>query len=51
LLFYLTGQIGGQFGLGFSVSGFWPAFIGALVVSIVSIALNLLLKDDRHHRR
>jgi putative membrane protein len=50
LLFYLTGQIGGQFGLGFSVSGFWPAFIGALVVSIVSIVLNLLLKDEKRRR-
>jgi putative membrane protein len=50
LLFYLTGQIGGQFGWGFSVSGFLPAFFGALVVSVVSIVLNLLLRDDQRRR-
>jgi putative membrane protein len=50
LLFYLTGQIGGQFGWGFSVSGFWPAFFGALVVSIVSFVLNVLLKDEKRRR-
>ena len=50
LLFYLTGQIGGQFGWGFNVSGFWPAFFGALVVSIVSFVLNVLLKDEKRRR-
>ena len=47
LLFYLTGWIGTQFGWGLSISGFWAAFFGALVVSIVSIFLNLLVKDDK----
>ena len=47
LLFYLTGWIGTQFGWGLSISGFWSAFFGALVVSIVSIFLNLLVKDDK----
>jgi putative membrane protein len=45
-LFYLTGLIGNQFGWGFSINGFWPAFFGALVVSIVSIVLNLVVKDE-----
>src|SRR5690242_4087506 len=26
LMFYLTGVIGKQFGVGFDVEGFWPAF-------------------------
>src|SRR3990170_2650432 len=30
-LFWLSGEIGRQFGVGFTVSGFWPAFFGALV--------------------
>ena len=25
LMFWLTGLIGGQFGIGFTLSGFWPA--------------------------
>ena len=46
LLFYLSGYIGTAFGVGFTVSGFWPAFLGALVVSVVSIILNLLVRDE-----
>lgn len=45
LLFVLTGWVGEAFGWGFTVSGFIPAFLGALVVSVVSIVLNLLVKD------
>lgn len=46
LLFYLAGVIGQSFNVGFTVDGFWPAFLGALVVSIVSMALSLLLRDE-----
>jgi putative membrane protein len=45
LLFYLAGVIGTSFDVGFKVAGFWPAFLGALVVSIVSFILNSVLKD------
>jgi len=48
LLFYLAGVIGQAFNVGFTVDGFWPAFLGALVVSIVSIVLSLLLRDELH---
>lgn len=34
------------FNVGFYVDGFWPAFWGALIVSIVSVALNVFVKDD-----
>ena len=34
------------FGLGFRVDGFWPAFLGALIVSIVSVILNAMVKDE-----
>jgi putative membrane protein len=46
LMFYLAGEIGQYFGIGFEVSGFLPAFIGALITSAVSIVLSLLLKDE-----
>ncbi|HVN16079.1 MAG TPA: phage holin family protein [Anaerolineales bacterium] len=45
-LFWLTGQIGQAFNLGLSVVGFWPAFFGGLIVSVVSIVLSLILKDE-----
>lgn len=47
VLFWLTGVIGQNFGIGFTVDGFWAAFLGGLIVSIVSIVLTTVLKDDR----
>ncbi len=46
LLFWLTGQIGQFFGIMLTIDGFWPAFLGGLVVSIVSVVLTLILKDE-----
>ncbi|MCE1253645.1 MAG: phage holin family protein [Anaerolineae bacterium] len=46
LLFYLTGVIGSSFGVGFTVDGFWPAFWGALIVSVVSFILSIFIKDE-----
>lgn len=34
------------FSLGFHVDGFWPAFWGAIVISIVSGLLNSFVRDD-----
>lgn len=39
LLFWLTSYLAGRLGLPFHVDGFWPAFWGALIVTIVSSAL------------
>jgi putative membrane protein len=51
LLFWLTGLIGAQFDVGFTVDGFWPAFWGALIVSLVSMVLTMLLRDELKGRR
>ena len=51
LLFWLSGIIGNQFGIGFTVAGFWPAFFGALITTLVSIALTLLVKDELAGKR
>src|SRR3954471_24723681 len=40
LMLWLTSSVAGSLGLGFRVAGFWPAFWGALVVSIVSTLLS-----------
>jgi putative membrane protein len=34
------------FHVGFYVDGFWSGFLGALIVSIVTIVLSVLLKED-----
>ena len=50
-LFWLTSQVGQAFGIGFTISGFWPAFLGGLVVTVVSVILSLILKDELRGRR
>jgi len=49
-LFWLTSQVGQAFGIGFTVDGFWSAFLGGLVVSVVSIFMSLILKDELKKR-
>ncbi len=49
-LFWLTGQIGHLFGIGLTMNGFWPAFLGGLVVTVVSVILTLILKDELRHQ-
>jgi putative membrane protein len=44
---WLTSALSGSFGLGFHVAGFWAAFLGALVVSIVSVLVSVLLPDPQ----
>ena len=45
LMFYLTAAIGNYFNVGFTVTSFWGAFFGSIIVSIVSVILNSILKD------
>ncbi|HVS15099.1 MAG TPA: phage holin family protein [Thermoanaerobaculia bacterium] len=47
LMLQLTGWFAQQFGLGFRISGFWNALFGALVISIVSATLSILLGTER----
>ena len=51
LLFYLVGWIGSFFSVGFTVESFWSALLGAIVVSVVSIALSLALKGEMRRPR
>jgi putative membrane protein len=43
---WLSARIANSLGIGFYVDGFWPAFWGALIVSIVSVILSALVKED-----
>ena len=47
-LFWLTSVIGQSLGFGLIISDpvWWNAFLGGLVVSIVSVVLSLILKDE-----
>jgi putative membrane protein len=41
LMLMLTSWISGLLGLGFHVAGFWDAFVGGLIISVVSFVLSL----------
>ena len=45
LMLMLTSWLSGEFGLGFSVDGFWTAVLGALVVTIATWILEIVLPD------
>lgn len=45
LMLWLTSTLSASLGFGFHVSGFWAAFFGALVVSIVSALLSLSVRS------
>jgi putative membrane protein len=49
-LFYVVGWIGNLFGVGYTLSSFWYALLGAVVVSLVSFVLSLVIKDERRDR-
>jgi putative membrane protein len=41
LMLRLTGWVSGLLGIGFYVEGFWAAFLGGLIVSVVSLMLSI----------
>jgi len=45
LMLWLTSALSGALDLGFHVHGFWAAFFGALVVSIVSTLLSMMITE------
>lgn len=51
LMLWLTSSIAASLGLGFRVAGFWAAFFGALVVSIVSTVLSIFVRDQSRAAR
>jgi putative membrane protein len=51
LLLWLCSWIAGELNLPFHITGFWPAFWGAIVVGVVGWLLNLATgdkRDDKH---
>ena len=41
LMLLMTGWVSGLFNLGFYVDGFWDAFLGGLIVTVVSLVLSI----------
>ena len=51
VMLWLTGSISDTLGLGFHVEGFGAAFLGALVVTVVSFVLSLFVASGARERR
>jgi len=47
VMLLLTAKLGQAFGIDFAVDGFKAAFLGALVVSVVSVVLSWVLIDEK----
>ena len=52
-LFWLTSVIGQSFGLELIINDpvWWNAFLGGLIVTLVSVAMTMILKDEFKGRR
>ena len=47
LMLWLTSAVSESLGLGFHVDGFGSAFLGALVVTVVSVLLSVFVSDEK----
>jgi putative membrane protein len=45
LLLWLTSWVAGKLSLPFHITGFWPAFWGAIIVGVVGWLLGILIRD------
>lgn len=51
VMLWLTSAVSDALGLGFHVDGFLPAFLGALVVTVVSFLLSFFVASGSRERR
>jgi putative membrane protein len=45
VLLLVTGWLSERWGLGFTVDGFWPAFVGGVIVTLISTLVALVMRD------
>jgi putative membrane protein len=50
-LWFSAALANGLFDVGFYIENFWSAVLGSLIVSIVSVILSMLVKDDEKKKR
>ncbi|HLS25227.1 MAG TPA: phage holin family protein [Beutenbergiaceae bacterium] len=51
LMLLLTSWLSGLVGVGLEVEGFWTAVLGALVISLVTLVLNLIIPSTERPKR
>jgi putative membrane protein len=50
LLLWLASWVAGQLKLPFHITGFWPAFWGAIIIGVVGWVLNMVIPDGDRSR-
>ena len=50
LLLWLTSWVAGKLSLPFHITGFWPAFWGAIIVGIVGWLLGVLVREPKNEQ-
>jgi putative membrane protein len=50
VMLYLTSYLGDFFGVGLTIDGFFSAFLGALIISAISLVLTSVVKDSERPR-
>jgi putative membrane protein len=50
LLLWLTSWVAGKLSLPFHITGFWPAFWGAIIVGVVGWLLGILVREPQRER-
>jgi putative membrane protein len=50
-MLYLTSRVGDFFGIGLSIENFLSAFLGAIVISVISLVLTVFVREPKKARR
>ncbi len=51
VMFYITRWVGSFFDMNLHIENFWAAFLGALIVSVISLVLSMIFRDELKDRR
>ncbi|MBW8010344.1 MAG: phage holin family protein [Chloroflexi bacterium] len=51
VMFYITRWVGSFFGMDLHIENFWAAFLGAIIVSIISLVLSMIFRNELKARR
>jgi putative membrane protein len=51
VMLLLTSNVGQAFGIGLAVDGFWTAVLGSLVISLASIIMSVIFRDELKGRK
>ncbi|MBN1231691.1 MAG: phage holin family protein [Anaerolineales bacterium] len=51
MLLYITSWVGSWFDYSIFIKDFWSAFVGALIISVISLILSLFVRDELYDKK